>query len=67
MGSNKYIFIPLVPAETTPFSIFWPGPEILRIVYLVTSVTKLLKLLEERREKEEAVSFSFCEKLKEPS
>ena len=43
------IFIPLVSAETTPFSIFWPGPEILLIVYLVTSVTKLLKLKNEER------------------
>ena len=43
------LFIPLVSAETTPFSIFWPGPEILLIVYLVTSVTKLLKLKNEER------------------
>ena len=32
-------------AETTPFSIFWPGPEILLIIYLVTSVTTLLRIL----------------------
>ena len=35
------IFIPLVPAETTPF--------ILLIIYLVTSVTKLLMLKNEER------------------
>ena len=34
-----------VSAETTPFSIFWPGPEILLIIYLVTSVTTLLRIL----------------------
>ena len=52
-----------VKAETTPFSIFWLGPEILLIVYLVTSVTKLLKLL-----KNEEVYFYISDKnFKEPS
>ena len=46
-------------AETTPFSIFWPGPEILLIIYLVTSVTTLLRILIIWRTKREEVFFNF--------
>ena len=55
-----------VSAETTAFSIFWPGPEILLIVYLVTSVTKLLKLKNEERRAKKLIFILVIKTLKNP-
>ena len=60
------LFIPLVSAETTTFSIFWPGPEILLIVYLVASVTKLLKLKNEERRTKKSIFKFVIKTLKNP-